>query len=323
MRMPISTTLLKAAALLLALTAAATAQDYPTKPVRLLVPFAPGGSVDIVARAIAARLGERLGKQVLAENRPGAATIVATELAVNSPPDGHTLLMISFSHAVTPWVHRVPYDPRSAFIPVAMLAKGVNVLTVHPSVSANSVKELIALAKGKPKQLFFANAGIGSFTHVSSVLFATMAGIEVEHVPFKGSGPATIDVVGGHTQVLLTSPLSSLPHIRSGKLKALGLSDTKRSPLMPDVPTIDEAGVPGYEAGNWWGIAVPASTPQPIIDRLSREIMAVLNTNEVKDQFAKDGAEIVQMSPAESSRFFLAELEKWGKVVKEANIKAE
>ena len=323
MRMPISTTLLKAAALLLALTAAATAQDYPTKPVRLLVPFAPGGSVDIVARAIAARLGERLGKQVLAENRPGAATIVATELAVNSPPDGHTLLMISFSHAVTPWVYRVPYDPRRAFIPVAMLAKGVNVLTVHPSVAANSVKELIALAKGKPKQLFFANAGMGSFTHVSSVLFAMMAGIEVEHVPFKGSGPATIDVIGGQTQVLLTSPLSSLPHIRSGKLKALGLSDTKRSPLMPDVPTIDEAGVPGYEAGNWWGIAVPANTPQPIIDRLSREIMAVLNTNEVKDQLAKDGAEIVQMSPAESSRFFLAELEKWGKVVKEANIKAE
>jgi tripartite-type tricarboxylate transporter receptor subunit TctC len=197
------------------------------------------------------------------------------------------------------------------------------VLTVHPSVSANSVKELIALAKGKPKQLLFANAGMGSFTHVSSVLFATMAGIEVEHVPFKGSGPATIDVIGGHTQVPLTSPLSSLPHIRSGKLKALGLSDTKRSPFMPDVPTIDEAGVPGYEAGNWWGIAVPASTPQPIIDRLSREIMAVLNTNQVKDQFAKDGAEIVQMSPAESSRFFLAELEKWGKVVKEANIKAE
>src|SRR5215203_2251593 len=207
--MPISTTLLKAAALLLALTTAATAQDYPTKPVRLLVPFAPGGSVDIVARAIAARLGERLGKQVLAENRPGAATIVATELAVNSPPDGHTLLMISFSHAVTPWVYKVPYDPRRAFIPVAVIAKGVNVLTVHPSVSANSVNELIALAKGKPKQLFFANAGMGSFTHVSSVLFATMAGIEVEHVPFKGSGPATIDVIGGHTQVLLTSPLSS------------------------------------------------------------------------------------------------------------------
>jgi tripartite-type tricarboxylate transporter receptor subunit TctC len=232
-------------------------------------------------------------------------------------------LMISFSHAVTPWVQKVPYDPRSAFIPVAMLAKGVNVLTVHPSVPANSVRELIALAKAKPKQLFFANAGIGSFTHVSSVLFATMAGIAVEHVPFKGSGPATIDVIGGHSQALLTSPLSSLPHIRSGKLKALGLSDTKRSPLMPDVPTIHEAGLPGYEAGNWWGIAVPAGTPQPIIDRLSREIMAVLSTNEVRDQFAKDGAEIVQMNPAESSRFFLAELEKWGKVVKEANIKAQ
>lgn len=315
--------LLKAAGLLLAFTTLAAAQDYPTKPVRLLVPFAPGGSVDIVARAVAARLGERLGRQVVTDNRPGGSTIIATEIAVNSPPDGHTLLMISFTHAVAPWINKPPYDSRRAFIPVAILAKGVNVLTVHPSVPANSVRELIVLAKSKPRQLLFANAGIGSFTHVSSVLFAMMAGIEVEHVPFKGSGPATIDVMGGHSQVLLTSPLSSLPHIRSGKLKALGLSDSKRSPLMPDVPTIDEAGLPGYEAGNWWGIAVPAGTPQPIIERLYREIAAVLSTDEIKNQFANDGAEIVQMNPAESGGFFRAELDKWGKVVKEANIKAE
>lgn len=316
-------TLLKAAGLLLALTAVAAAQDYPAKPVRLIVPFAPGGSVDTVARTIAARLGERLGRQVVADNRPGASGIIATELAVNSPADGHTLLMMSFTHTMSPWLYKLPYDPRRAFTPVALLGKGFSVLSINPSVPANSVKELIALAKSKPKQLHFANAGIGTFTHISSVLFAAMAGIEVEHVPFKGSGPAMTDVMGGHTQLLLNSIVIAQPHIRSGKLKALGLSDTRRSALLPGLPTIDEAGVPGYEAANWWGIAVPAGTPQPVIERLHREITAVLRSDELKDRFAKDGAEIVPMSTAEFSRFFLAEMEKWGKVVKEANIKAE
>ena len=315
--------IVKAAFLLIVLTVIAAAQDYPTKPVRLLIPFAPGGSVDIVARMVGARLGERLGKQVVADNRPGASTAIATEIAVNSPPDGHTLLMISFSHAIAPALQKLPYDSRRAFVPVAILAKGVNVLTVNPSLPASSVKELISLAKTKPKDLLFANAGIGSFTHTSSVLFAMMAGIEVEHVSFKGTGPAAIDVMGGHSQALMTSPVSSLPHIRSGKLRPLGISDTKRSPLLPDLPTIDEAGVPGYEASNWWGIAVPAGTPQPTIDRLHREIAAVLGTDELKKQFAADGAEAVQMSSAEAARFYLAELEKWGKVVKAAHIKAE
>jgi tripartite-type tricarboxylate transporter receptor subunit TctC len=316
-------TLLKAAVVLLALTTVAAAQDYPTKPVRLLVPFAPGGSVDLVARAVGTRLGERLGKQVVIDNRPGASGIIATELAVNAPPDGHTLLMISFTHTVSPWIHKLPYDPRRDFIPMALLAKSFSVLSANPSVPAGSVKELIALAKGKPKQLHFANAGIGSFTHTSSVLFAMMAGIEVEHVPFKGTGPATIDVIGGHTQLILNSIVTALPHVRSGKLKALGISDTRRSALLPDLPTIDEAGVPGYEASNWWGIAVPAGTPQPVIDRLHREITAIQNSDSLKEQFAKDGAVIVQIGTAEFRRFFLAEMEKWGKVVKQANIKLE
>jgi tripartite-type tricarboxylate transporter receptor subunit TctC len=276
-----------------------------------------------VARAIGTRLGERLGRQVVVDNRPGASGIIATELAVNAPPDGHTLLMISFTHTVSPWIHKLPYDPRRDFIPVALLAKSFSVLSANPSVPAGSVRELIALAKSRPKQLLFANAGVGSFTHTSSVLFAMMAGIEVEHVPFKGTGPAMIDVMGGHTQVLLTSIVTSLPHVRSGKLKALGISDTKRSALLPDLPTIDEAGVPGYEASNWWGVAVPAGTPQPVIDRLHREIAAIQNSDSLKEQFAKDGAVIVQIGTAEFRRFFLAELEKWGKVVKQANIKLE
>jgi len=303
--------------------APAGAQDFPTKPLRLLVPFPPAGSVDVVARAIATRLGERLGKPVTVDNRPGGSTIIATELAVNSPPDGHTLLMLSFTHAVNPWTHKLPYNPRRDFVPIAILAKGVSVLSVNPSVPANSVKELIALAKSKPKTLHFANAGIGSYTHISSSLFAMMAGIEVEHVPFKGTGPAMIDVIGGHTQALLNSIVTAQGHIRAGKLKALGLSDTKRHPLLPDLPTIDEAGVPGFEASNWWGVAVPVNTPQPVIDRLNREILAVIETPDVKQQFDKDGAVLLHLNPAQSSQFFLAEIEKWGKVIKEAGIKVE
>ncbi len=311
------------ASLLLAFATAAVAQDYPTKPVRLIVPFTPGGSVDTVARIVAARLGEQLGKQVVVDNRPGASGIIATEIAVNAPADGHTLLMMSFTHTMSPWLRKLPYDPRNAFIPVALLGKGISVLSVNPSMPINSVKELIALARAKPKQLYFANAGIGTFTHVSSILFATMAGIEVEHVPFKGSGPAMIDVMGGHTQLILNSIVIAQPHVRSGKLKALAISDTKRSPLLPELPTIDEAGVPGYEASNWWGIAVPAGTPPSIIGRLHREITAVQNSDDVKQHMVRDGATIVQISTAEFQRFFLAEMEKWGKVVKQANIKVE
>ena len=306
-----------------AFTTAATAQDYPTKTLRLIVPFPPAGSVDTVARIITARLSERLGKQIVVENRPGASGIIATEIAVNSPPDGHTLLMISFTHTMNPWLRKLPYDARRAFTPVAVLGKGASLLTVNTALPANSVKDLIALAKAKPKQLLFANAGIGTFTHTSSVLLAMMAGIEVEHVPFKGTGPAIIDVVGGHSQVLMNSIVTALPHVRSGKLKALGISDTKRSPLLPDLPTIDEAGVPGYAAFNWWGVAVPTGTPQPVIDRLHKEIAAVQNSDDVKQQFAKDGAVIVQISSAEAGQFFLTEMEKWGKVAKQANIKVE
>jgi len=317
------TTIFKALAVLLALTASATAQDYPAKPLRLIIPFAPGGSVDIVARLAATKLGERLGKQVVAENRTGAGGIIGIEAAIAAPADGYTLVLVSLAHAVTPHITKLPFDIGKSLTFVASLGNGPSAFTVHPSVPATTVKELIAHAKANPGTLHFAHAGVGSFTHTASVLFSMMAGIDTVMVPFKGGGPAMIDVIGGHTQLLMNSYLASLPHIRSGKLRALGVSDTRRSDLLPDVPTIDEAGVPGYQAANWWGIAVPAGTPQPIIDRLSREIMAVLNADEVKDQFAKDGAEIVQMSPAESSRFFLAELEKWGKVVKEANIKAE
>jgi tripartite-type tricarboxylate transporter receptor subunit TctC len=313
----------KAFALLLALTAAAAAQDYPTKPVRLLIPFSPGGSVDIVARLIAAKLGERFGQQVIPDNRAGASGAIAAELAAKAPPDGYTLVLISLAHAVNPWVHKVNYDPIRSLVPVASLGNGASVLTVHPSVPARSVKELIALAKSKPGDYAFAHAGIGSFTHTASVLFALMTGIDVVQVPFKGGGPAMIDVMGGHSHLLINSYLASLPHIRSGKLRPLGVTDTRRTALLPDVPTIAEAGVPGYQAANWWGIAVPAGTPQPIIAKLHAAIAAALDSEDVKKRFESDGAVIMRMDPVEFASFFQSEYEKWGKVVKEANIKPE
>jgi tripartite-type tricarboxylate transporter receptor subunit TctC len=316
-------TLLKALGLLLALTTAVAAQDYPVKPLRLLIPFPPGGSVDLVGRIVATKLGERLGRQVVVDNRAGAGGIIATELAANSPPDGYTLVVLSMAHAINPWIYKINYDPIRAFAPIASLGNGASVLTVHPSVPANSVKELIALAKSKPGQLHFAHAGVGSFVHTSSVLFAMMAGIDVVQVPFKGGAPAMIDVIGGHTHLLLNSLVASMPHIRSGKLKPLGVSDTQRSDLLSDVPTIAEAGVPGYSAANWWGIAAPAGTPQPVIATLHKEITAVLSSDEVRKRFAAEGAVVVQMSTAEFTKFVETELEKWGKVVKEAKIKAE
>jgi len=316
-------TLLKALGLLLALTTAVAAQDYPVKPLRLLIPFPPGGSVDLVGRIVATKLGERLGRQVVVDNRAGAGGIIATELAANSPPDGYTLLVLSMAHAINPWIYKINYDPIRSFVPIASLGNGASVLTVHPSVPANSVKELVALAKSKPGQLHFAHAGVGSFVHTSSVLFATMAGIDVVQVPFKGGAPAMIDVIGGHTHVVLNSLVASMPHIRSGKLKPLGVSGTQRSDLLPDVPTIAEAGVPGYSAANWWGVAAPAGTPQPVIATLHKEITAVLSSDEVQKRFAAEGAVVVQMSTAEFTKFVETELEKWGKVVKEANIKAE
>jgi tripartite-type tricarboxylate transporter receptor subunit TctC len=316
-------TLLCTLGLLLALATAAGAQDYPQKPIRLIVPFAPGGSVDIVARIVAQKLSERLGQQVVPDNRPGAAGIIAAELAAKAPADGHTIVLLSMAHAVNPAVYKLNYDPIKSFAFVASLGNGASVLTVHPSVPAQNVKELVALAKRKPGEYAFAHAGVGSFTHTASVLFAMMAGIDVVQVPFKGGGPAMIDVMGGHSHLLMNSYLASVPHIRSGKLRPLGVSDTRRTPLLPDVPTIDEAGIPGYQAANWWGIAAPAGTPQPIVTKLHAEISAVLDSDEVKKQFDSDGAVIVRMTPAEFGKFFADEIEKWGKVVKAANIKAE
>jgi tripartite-type tricarboxylate transporter receptor subunit TctC len=318
------TWLLATLALVLGLGPAAVAADvYPTKPVRLIIPFPPGGSNDIVGRTIGAQLSERLGKQVVVDNRGGAGGVLGIEVAVKSPADGYTLLLISSAYAIGPSLYKLPYDPAKAIAPVAILATGPNALCVYPGLPVKSVKELVALAKEKPGQLNYAAAGVGSFQHLGSELFRIMAGVDIVGVQFKGGGPAMIDVVGGHTQVLVGSLIQALPHIRSGKLRVLGVGGSKRSPILADVPTIAEAGVPGYEANNWWGIAAPAGTPPAIVERLHKELSGILNGAEIQKRFLDEGAEVVHMSPAEFGTFIAAETVKWARVVKEAGIKAE
>ena len=317
-------TLLTIAGLVLALTTAAAAQEYPTKPVRLIIPFPPGGSNDVVGRLIATHLGDRLGKQVVVDNRgAGAGGVVGSEVAANSPHDGYTLLIISLAHAVNPWLYRLKYDPIKSFVPIGIMASGTNVLAVNPTLGVKTVRELVALAKQKPGELNYASAGIGSFQHLGGELFKLMAGVNLLHVPFKGGGPAMVDVVGGHTKVMFSSLVQTTPHIRSGKLRALGTGGSARNPVLPDVPTIAEAGVPGYEAVNWWGIVAPAGTPAAIVDKLHTEITAVQNSDEVKKYFASEGAQTVQMSSAEFATFIDKEMKKWERVVKEGGIKAE
>jgi tripartite-type tricarboxylate transporter receptor subunit TctC len=312
-----------AAAGLLLLTATAGADDYPSKPVRLIIPFPPGGSNDVVGRMIATKLGERLGKQIVVDNRGGAGGVIGTEAAANAAPDGYTLGVISIAHAVNPWLYKLTYDPIKSFSPVAILATGPNVLAINPGLGVNSVKELIALAKSKPGEIQYASAGVGSFQHLGGELFKLEAGVDMLHVPFKGGGPAMVDVIGGHTKLLFSSLVQTTPHLKSGKLKALGTGGKTRSPILPDVPTIAEAGVPGYEATNWWGIVAPAGTPAPIIARLHQEIAAVQQSPDVQEQFKRQGAAVLQMSTAEFTAFIGTEMKKWERVVKEGKLKKE
>ncbi|HEY6993207.1 MAG TPA: tripartite tricarboxylate transporter substrate binding protein [Xanthobacteraceae bacterium] len=316
-------TLLAAAGLLLALSTAVAAQGYPTKPVRLIIPFPPGGSNDVVGRMIATQLSERLGKQVVVDNRGGAGGVIGTEITANAPKDGYTLQIISLAHAVNPWLYKLPYDPIKSFTPISILASGPNVLAINPSLPVNSVSELVALAKQKPGELQYASAGVGSFQHLGGELFKLEAGVDMLHVPFKGGGPAMIDVIGGHTKLLFSSLVQTTPHIRSGKLKPLGTGGSKRNAVLPDVPTIAEAGVPGYEAVNWWGVVAPAGTPAPVVARLHAAIGEVQASADVQKQFSSEGAEIVQMSSAEFAAFIEKEMKKWERVVKQGGIKAQ
>ncbi len=301
----------------------AAAQTYPSKPVRLIVPFPPGGSNDVVGRMIAAQLSTRLDKPVIVENQGGAGGLIGTEMAARSQPDGYTLLLISVAYAFIPAIYKLPYDPATAFTPVAILGAGPVVIAVTSKLPVNSVKELIALAKEKPGELNYATAGVGSFQHLASELFKLQAGVDIVHIPFKGGGPAMMDVIAGNTQIAIGSLVQMLPQIQAGKLKALGVGSAKRIAALPELPTISEAGVPGYEVTNWWGIVVPAGTPRPVTDRLHKELTAVVSSTETKKRFETEGAEPLSMSPDEFGRFIAAETVKWARVVKDAGIRAE
>ena len=303
--------------------APAVADDYPSRSIRLIIPFAPGGSNDVVGRIVANQLGQKLGQQVFVDNRPGAGGVVGTDLAAKSAPDGYTLLIISVAHAVDPWIYKEPYDPIKDFVPVGILATGTNVLTVNPKVPVHSVKELLDLAKEKPGTLNYGSAGIGSFQNLSGELFKLMAGVDIQHVPYKGGGPAMLAVMAGEDQVMFSSIVQTVPNIQSGMLRALATGGAKRSPILPDLPTIAEAGVPGYVAADWWGILAPAGTPQPIVDKLHGVIEEILQSADTMKFLDQQGATPVHMSSAEFGNYIASELAKWGPVVQKAGMKAE
>ncbi len=311
-------------ALAFAASAAAFAQGYPTKPLRLIIPFPPGGSNDVVGRMIAFQLSERLGKQVIADNQgAGAGGIIGTEAAARAAPDGYTLLLVSSAYAFGASMYKLPYDPVSAFVPVALLGTGPVVLAVNAKLPVNSLQDLIALAKAKPGELNYASAGVGSFQHLASALFKLQSGLDIVHVPFKGGGPAMMDVIAGNTQVAVGSLVQMLPQIKGGRLKALGVGSARRIPALPDVPTISESAIPGFEVTNWWGIAAPAGTPRAIVERLNAELGAIVASAETRKRFEAEGADPLRMGPDEFGRFIAAETAKWARVVKDAGIKAE
>ena len=301
-------------------TAALAAEAYPARPVRLVLPAAVGGSTDVVGRIVAMELSERLGAQVVADNRAGAGGVIALEMVANAVPDGHTLLIVSASQSTQPALRKLPYDPVKSFTPIAKLASAYLALVVHPSVPANSVKELIALAKRKPGDLTFSGSGTGAHTTMATELFKLMAGIDVVIVEYKSGGPAVIDLLGGHTQAMLATIASVLPQIKAGRLRVLGTSGAARSGLLPDAPTIAEAGVPGFETVQWHGIVAPAGTPAPVIDRLGRELKTIMAADETRKRLLNAGVEIDYLGAAEFDAFSKRELDQWARVIKEARI---
>jgi len=311
---------------LFAALAAVPAQsaEYPQRPVRLVVPYSAGGSTDTVARITGARLSERLGQQVVIDNRTGAGTIIGTEIVKGASPDGHVLLMATPPLAVNPSLYaKVPYVLERDFVAITNIAASSNLLVVHPSMPANSVKELVALLKANPGKYNYGSSGVGGAGHLAMALFTSMAAVEALHVPYKGGAPAVADLVAGRLNMMMANLTTAQPHIRAGKLRGLGVGKAKRSPLFPEMPTIAEAGVKGYEANNWNGVVAPAGTPRAVIQRLHKEIVATLNEPVIQDRMAKAGLEPVGDTPAEFAQYLKSEAAKWGRVVKAAGIKAE
>ncbi len=303
----------------------ASAQTYPTKPIRIVVPFPAGGTTDVLARAAAQKLTEALGQAAVVDNRPGAGGNIGAELVAKSPPDGYTLLMGTVgTHAINPSLYpKMPYDHVRDFVPIILVAGVPNVLVINPSLPVNSVQELIAYTKANPGKLNFASSGNGTSIHLSAELFKTMAGVQMAHIPYKGSAPALQDLVGGQVQLMFDNLPSALALIKAGRLKALAVTSKERAAVLPDVPTIAESGLPGFEASSWFGLLAPAGTPQPVIAKLNAEIAKWLATPEAKEKLLAQGAIVAGGTPEDFARHIAAETGKWQKVVKESGAKID
>ena len=309
---------------LMAVTSA-QAQTYPAKPVRLLVPFPPGGGVDGVARIAFQKLSESLNQQFIIDNRGGSAGVFAAETAARAAPDGYTLFFgTTATQTITPhYYKKLPYDPIKDFAPINLLAGAGYILVVHPSLQAQSVKEFIALAKAKPGAFNFSSSGNGTVIQLTMELFRSMAGISLLHVPYKGAAPALADLLSGQIQLTFNPASVVMPHVRSGRLRALGVSSARRTPLAPELPTIAEAALPGYEANGWYAVLAPAGTPQPIITRLNRELQNVIADRDVKERFAATGVEPIGSTPEQFAAYMRDEYAKWGKVIRATGVKAD
>jgi tripartite-type tricarboxylate transporter receptor subunit TctC len=305
-------------AALAAVAMPAGAQQYPTRPVRFVVPFAPGGSTDTLARTIGLKLADALGQQVVVDNRPGGNGDIGMLIVAKAPPDGHTILLGYIANlAIAPSLYvKMPYDPVKDYAPVTQIATSPNVLTAHPSVQAKSLKELIALAKANPGAVNFASTGIASVGHLTGELLNNLGGMKMTHVPYKGGGQAIIDLLGGHVQVMFSGFTAAMPHIKSGKVRALAVTGAKRSPALAEVPTIAEQGFPGVEATAWYGVLAPAGAPKPIVTRLHDETVRILKLPDVNQRLDGLGFEIVGSTPEQFGAYIRSEIRKWAKVVK-------
>lgn len=312
-------------ALFACIATVASAQSYPNRAIRLVVPFPAAGTTDILARAAAQKLTEAFGQSVVVDNRPGAAGNIGSDLVAKSAPDGYTLLMGTVgTHAINPSLYsKMPYDHVKDFVPVVLVAGVPNVLVVNPALPVNSVADLIKLAKDKPGQINFASSGSGTSIHLSGELFKTMAGVDITHVPYKGSSPALIDLIGGQVQIMFDNLPSALPQIKAGKLRAIAVTSLKRAPVLPDVPTISESGLPGFEASSWFGVLAPAGTPAPIVARINAEVNKWLQSAEAREKLLSQGAEAAGGSPEQFANHIRAESEKWAKVVKASGAKVD
>lgn len=299
------------------------AQTYPAQPMRLIVGFQAGGATDIAARAIGKKLTESLGQSVIVDNRPGAAGNIAADVVAKAPPDGYTLLMANATIAIPSLYAKLPFDVNKDLLPISLIAIGPSLLVVNPSLPVHNVKDLIAMAKAKPKQLLYGSGGLGNSTHLAMVLFTDMAGIDMVHVPYKGGAPSVIGLMSGEVAVLFTSIPSVLPQVNAGKVRALAVSTAHRSSALPNVPSVAEAGVPGYNAASWYGLFAPAGVPQNALATLSREIVKIMRVQEIRERFLSDGFDPVGNDPQEFAKFIREEIPKWAKVVKMAGIKPQ